>query len=1509
MPTAGHPPHTAPIEASPVKHARRIFPNASLALGFATLATSLPGPAGSAEIPPGMVGGPEIPVMAKSAGTTARTLPFQLYRLGGHLTVERAESEIPGFTAAPQGPAGEVARYDAIVRAALAPSLDRERVQGLNMSLFPMSTAVADVQSPKPGSVDILLDLPTGFLASKAFDLRFAKEAQETLVTPLTAAGAREIRTLVKDPATGLYKGMLEFLQPAPVPAREGPYNPGAEADVPLPNHGVAPAAAAGPRAPGVPPFASGQVAGALTGRTVVFNQAHGWLDDTSRWRVQRSKLFDTLEDFSCAELLNLYVLPAMLNAGAKVHTVREPDLNTNMVIVDNADPAPAYVETGAGWGSSGATRGFSRANFPIASISVDPWAAASGVTRFNSITGGAATAAASFTPNIPVAGFYNVYASWAASTNRTTSAHFQVRHSGGVSDFRLNQRKDGEMWLLLGNFHFEVGTGGGLTVLNDGADTGGIVSVDAVRFGGGMGDTVRRTHGVSGKPRWQEEAMNYLQYNGYFGHSNVFNSSASSDESLGWTNRPRFAEWIRAHNSETGNIVSIGWHTNAISNQACVNNVDVQTATARGTNAFRDVDADCIPGTITFTAAVHTAVMDSIKKLYISGANSWTDRGIVGSNSYGESNQTNFGNVPGFFFEGLFGDNIPDTNLYKDPKFRVAVARGMQQGVITYFGGTVYPPEPPVSPRVRNLGGGQVRLDWAAGPVRATNLPYGSAATSYRVHRSGNGFGFDNGTDTAGLTNLTVTLQPGETVYFRVSATNAAGVSFPTEVIGTRATGLGAVPVLIVNGNDRADQSMASRYSNPNVGGCSGSNPNTVANQDPRVFARGNYIVRHAQALAAAGYCFDSCANECVEAGQVALNPYRAIDWIGSQEADLDTADAVNTPAFLPATRTLLDNYMKAGGRLLVSGSELAWDFGRAAATQDKKDFLANTLKATYGADGSAVYQAQGATGSIFQGIATFNYDDGNGGTYNVRFPDVLTPAGGAVAAMGYVGSAEVGSAAIQHEGLWTGGTAPGKLVFMAFGFETINDTGVRDQVMRRTMDWFAQVPSQRIDSYTTGTVGWGPFAPDAPGFTEVGYGSGALLARLYPTSPGVSRVAGWLASTATSMPYATVGAGRHARAKFWVYSGGQTDPADRAQVPNMRLRVSNRFAVTSILDVLHHNSVDPQGDALASDFRPSSDPAKPSVYRVDLDPIDVPFLVANGATEIVNRGFEAYGTEPQENGYVALAESTLGSYPALGEATTPDTLIKVYDPAANDLSNFAVTARRLAPIGNTFVEEAGTLPTVTGGPGMGVTLDTTAIPADRIGVAAADFTGGAAADTDRTLRARIEPNRLYKIRFHATSVQACSLQSMVRFRARTAKFQWTQRTEVGGAWAIGVDPATGNAAIAIQAAPGTGCLNPDQRTPGEAGGWYNVLMHSPMNADIRPEFDTAVDLAARMPNLTAQDPPGVNTGGLATSRRDILMGVDLVDSISVGPNAGLEQGNVTVDRIEVRRYTPLPD
>ena len=146
-------------------------------------------------------------------------------------------------------------------------------------------------------------------------------------------------------------------------------------------------------------------------------------------------------------------------------------------------------------------------------------------------------------------------------------------------------------------------------------------------------------------------------------------------------------------------------------------------------------------------------------------------------------------------------------------------------------------------------------------------------------------------------------------------------------------------------------------------------------------------------------------------------------------------------------------------------------------------------------------------------------------------------------------------------------------------------------------------------------------------------------------------------------------------------------------------------------------------------------------------------------------------------------------------------------------------------------------------------------------------------------------------------TSTQTTNRQAFITIRGRSIHWAWNQSLDLGG-------PIAPPVPFSQQMLPGIGSQNPD-KDASENGGWYTFIMHSPLSNDIRPEFAAEVPISERMPDIAAQPGPGQSY----PSRRDLMFGADLIDTLDIGPGSELEQGNVTIDRVEVSEYELVDD
>ncbi len=96
--------------------------------------------------------------------------------------------------------------------------------------------------------------------------------------------------------------------------------------------------------------------------------------------------------------------------------------------------------------------------------------------------TGTAGEKSVRFTPTLPRAGRYHVYARWTSEPNRATNAPADLTFATGQrATLSFNQMLDGGRWNWLGTFPFDAGGSGNLLIRNTGAN--GYVIADAVQW------------------------------------------------------------------------------------------------------------------------------------------------------------------------------------------------------------------------------------------------------------------------------------------------------------------------------------------------------------------------------------------------------------------------------------------------------------------------------------------------------------------------------------------------------------------------------------------------------------------------------------------------------------------------------------------------------------------------------------------------------------------------------------------------------------------------------------------------------------------------------------------------------------------------------------------------------------------------------------------------------------------------------------------------------------------
>jgi hypothetical protein len=214
------------------------------------------------------------------------------------------------------------------------------------------------------------------------------------------------------------------------------------------------------------------------------------------------------------------------------------------------------------------------------------------------------------------------------------------------------------------------------------------------------------------------------------------------------------------------------------------------------------------------------------------------------------------------------------------------------------------------------------------------------------------------------------------------------------------------------------------------------------------------NFTIQHGTSFYNLNKYVESCTHTGIVNNLVSLTNYRVVDWILGEESTADTT-------FTPTEQSYVTSYLQQGGYLFTSGSEIGYNLSLYGTTADKQ-FYNNYLKASFIADSPnnqpGVYynsMVSTVTTSIYPANDTVNFDNSTHGTYNVKYPDVITTINGSLPDMHYATS-NTDYACIHYAGVFTGGTKVGKLVYLAYPFETIYPSAARDTVMKDILIYF---------------------------------------------------------------------------------------------------------------------------------------------------------------------------------------------------------------------------------------------------------------------------------------------------------------------------------------------------------------------------------------------------------------------------------------------------------------------
>ena len=795
---------------------------------------------------------------------------------------------------------------------------------------------------------------------------------------------------------------------------------------------------------------------------------SHGRFYDVAKgyWRWQRPKLFGTTEDLYTQTIVVPYLIPMLEKAGAIVFTPRERDWQKEEVIIDNDGSKSYYIEATKGdkWRTT-AEPGFAY-HTGTYTDGENPFIAGS-ARMVKTTTSKSKYSLATYQPRFQKAGRYAVYVSYQTFENSVKDALYTVWHKGERTQFRVNQQMGGGTWVYLGTFDFDAGYSefNRVTISNQ-SDEKGIVTTDAVRFGGGMGN-IERDGETSKMPRALEGARYWAQWAGM--PYQIYSGREGTND---------YADDINVRSMMTNLLGGGSCYLPTLAGRG----VPIELALAIHSDAGYAKDGQGLIGSLSIcttkfnngklNAGISRMASRDFADALLSNQTldlkykygQWHRRELFDRN-YSE---TRLPEVPSAILETMSHQNFPDMRYGQDPNFRFTLARSIYKTILRYVNDQHGRPFI-VSPLAPNhfriaLKGNVARLNWEAvnDPQEATAKP-----TGYIVYTAVGKADFDNGIYVRSKTEHEVEMEPGLVYHFKVAAVNRGGESFTTEVLSACYEPKATKTVLIVNGfhrlsspairNTESEQGFdlnedpgvtygptfgwsgrQVNYSRAEMGIENGGLGSTGDELAGMLIAGNdfNYVTTHAQAIATAKrYNIVSCSSEAVEKGEVNLTDYDAVDLLLGLERN-DGHSVKEYKTFSTAMQKALERYANHSGAMLVSGAYIGTDMSSA----EERQFLKTTLKSSWGGRSQT-------TDSMVKGLGTemAYWKALNEEHYAATSADILQPVKPAYTAMQY---ADGYGAAVAYQGSC-------KLFVMGFPFECIKGEQKQATIMRGIMNF----------------------------------------------------------------------------------------------------------------------------------------------------------------------------------------------------------------------------------------------------------------------------------------------------------------------------------------------------------------------------------------------------------------------------------------------------------------------
>lgn len=851
-----------------------------------------------------------------------------------------------------------------------------------------------------------------------------------------------------------------------------------------------------------------------LDGANIALWQSHGWYFEPklNRWEWQRARIFQTVEDLYTQSYVIPFLMPMLQNAGAYVMSPRERDFSELEYIIDN-DGSMAYE---GGWeklqsktySESHGSKKWKNSNEKGFGYSGEMLKEGShpfleGTARIiETVNNSEIPSMASWNAPIFQDGEYAVYVSYKSLPNSASDAVYTVNTSAGPRKFKVNQQMGGGTWIYLGHFPFKAGLSEvPLVTLTNVSDENAVITADAVKIGGGMGNVGRIVkegnpeidyeYAISNYPRFTEGSRYWLQWAG--APDSVFTPTDNvNDYNDDYRSRALWVNWMAGGSSslpdEEGlNVpidLSMAFHTDA---GTTYNDSIIGTLGIYCTESKKDTYPNGQPRLAArdLTDAIMTNITEDVRKTF---EPNWTRRQMWDKSYY----EARVPQVPAVLLELLSHQNFADMKYGLDPSFRFTVSRAIYKGMLEFLANRdgrpyVVQPLPVHSAALNWIGGYEYKLSWKE---TVDTLEASATPTYYIVEER---VGESNGFKQAAIVNTpeyTFTIEDKKIHSYRIIAGNDGGVSFPSEVLALRADGK-KPDVLIVNGftrvsapdwfdsgeiagfYDERDPGVPYIYDISFIGSqieyrrdipwmdddASGFG-SSRSNYETQVIA-GNtfdYAAVHGKSIAKAGFSFISASAAAFANGEITNVP-STLDLILGKQKEVQSGTGnfgTKHKTFPTEMQNRLAEYTSNGGNVFVSGSFIAtdlWDNPHSTpeiAEADQKfatDVLGYHWRVGQAATIGEAYEVASPFKSFDGGM--FEYSDNlNSAIYAVGSPDSFYAANDKGATIMRYSENNLVAGIAYNPGNY-------RTVVIGFPFETITEQDQRNALMSQILNF----------------------------------------------------------------------------------------------------------------------------------------------------------------------------------------------------------------------------------------------------------------------------------------------------------------------------------------------------------------------------------------------------------------------------------------------------------------------